>query len=93
MRKENKLPIPRHDIRSFTWFKGSGTTEASTLGARTWGRMYKDACDVGFTIANLVTGVEHAFYMVETIRSEGWSIAGWTFESSTTHLHITVWND
>lgn len=50
MARKADLQIPTHSGRTFTWTGKRGVTEASTLGRGYTGRVWRDACDVGFHV-------------------------------------------
>lgn len=50
MARKADFNLPTHDGRSFTWTGKRGVVEASTLGRGYTGRVWNDACDVGFQV-------------------------------------------
>lgn len=50
MARKPNLPLPTHDGRTFTWTGKRGVAEASILGRGYTGRVWSDACDVGFLV-------------------------------------------
>ena len=76
--------LPIHNARLVTWRKDVGTTgsvDASDLGPNFTGRVWNDACDIGFILKSPKTGRE--ILMVQTGRStdrEG-DVTSWLFES------------
>jgi hypothetical protein len=54
------------DAQSFSWEKGVGVAEISSFKGREgvfFGRLYDDACDVGFRVINTRTNRVEAFYL------------------------------
>jgi len=55
---------PVHSASRFSWSKGVGVAEASDLrGTPLFGRLYDDACDLGFRLLNPRTHKVEAFYL------------------------------
>ncbi len=55
---------PVHSASKFSWKKGVGVAEASDLrGTPLFGRLFDDACDLGFRLLNPSTGRCEPFYL------------------------------
>lgn len=65
----------------FTWTNKIGVAEISDLGEK-WnvGRIYNDACDVGFKVVSKRTGQDAIFYLSEERRSGEGDIYLWIFK-------------
>jgi hypothetical protein len=59
--------IPTHDGALFTWTGKTGVTEASTLGPAYAGRVWRDACDMGFNVKSRRTGRNVTFYYAHSV--------------------------
>ncbi len=77
---------PVHDGKAFMWHKGVGVAAISDMsrpGDRRdmiFGRLYDDACDVGFAVRSHLTGKLVAFYLDREDRDgSGEDIYGWNF--------------
>jgi hypothetical protein len=69
-------PAPHASARDFDWSGKIGIAESSDLGWRAgWtsqlGRVYDDACDVGFTMHSPVTGRVVTFALVSERVEDG----------------------
>lgn len=55
---------PVHSASKFTWKNGVGVAEASDLRpVPLFGRLFNDACDLGFRLLNPATGRCEPFYL------------------------------
>lgn len=84
VRTKADFRLPIHCASKVTWRKDcrtTGSVEASDLGPNFTGRVWNDACDIGFILRSPKTGRE--ILMVQTGRStdrEG-DVTSWLFES------------
>lgn len=89
----NPAPI---SSTNFTFKSGVFSAEASDLRDLKLGRVYDDACDMGFTIISEKTGNGVVFVQTEdTLDSEG-DLLAINFVSVTpglTHLKAVIFND
>jgi len=93
-----RLVIPVHDSNKFSWDPKDQTfaTEASTLVSRGQGflgRIYDDACDIGFDIKSVRTGEKKLFYLAETHKDAEGDVTHWTFVSRSNAFKAIVFND
>jgi hypothetical protein len=91
------LSPPSIDGNMFSWKNGSGCAEASDFGPEglPWGRVYDDACDVGFTVVSNKSGKCVVFALNHTEINDG-DIQFWEFVSVTPNnkgIKIKVFND
>jgi hypothetical protein len=87
--------VPVYDGKLFSWSKSTGTTEASTLSPNLypWGRLERDALDVGFYVRSHKTGVTKLFVLVDC-EVEGTEVTSWTLTpADSSDVKITVLND
>lgn len=89
--------VPIHDIQLFTWCKRgnvwSASCERSDLGhASMAGRVYDDACDVGFFIHNPETKRSVLFTLSAQVPTKDSEIESWIFRSRC-GTEVTVYND
>lgn len=86
--------LPIHDGSKFTWKDGHGCIEASDLGRGYTGRVWQDACDVGFIVRSHKTGAEKLFVYAGGLSSSGdvSDVYGFRYDSDD-GIHITVFND
>lgn len=89
--------IPVHAGDQFIWHDREGSTEASGLGLRIHGRVYDDACDVGFYVKSHKTGERKLFVLDKPVVWDGETVA-WVYKSAQSYrdnddLKITVFND
>lgn len=83
--------VPVHSYTSFTWAGSVGTAEVSDFNAANLaGRLYADACDVGFFVQGNRRKVLFSEASVER-NGEG-EIVAWCYESSE-GFKIRVFND
>ena len=98
-----------HNANKFDWADKNTSIESSDLigplasGNHLYGRLYDDACDVGFILVNPKTENETAWFLSKTIMTpDGEDVVGWEFKPITAHVRafpkldgrtITVWND
>lgn len=89
----NTLPnVPVHAGSKFLWSGRLGAAEVSDFNAATLaGRLYADACDVGFYVESPRTGKRVLFSEEDVERREG-EIVSWRY-SSEEGFRIIVWND
>lgn len=66
----------------FTWADGMFVTEASSLGDFRLGRVYDDACDVGFTLVSHRTGRKVVVSHVRDIRDGEGDLVASVFETA-----------
>lgn len=79
----------------FTYSKETFTAEASDLRNIRLGKVYDDACDLGFTIVSEKTG-KHAVFAEHAEIQNGEELGGWEFVCITpglTHLKAVIFND
>lgn len=81
-----------HKADEFTWRGKVGITEVSSLGRPWIGRLFADACDVGFHVKSTRTGAVRAFFLTRQVASEG-DIIEWVFEDRQGDVQIRVIND
>jgi hypothetical protein len=75
------LIAPTLSTRSFTWVPTSQSfvAESSELGSGAVGRIWDDACDVGFRLQSHRTGKEVLFCLDHEEKTPDGDIAGWRF--------------
>lgn len=84
---------------AFFHFNRSTSTfsaEESTLranGFRGFGRVFDDACDIGFTMVSIRTGREVVFAQAGEDRDREGDLRFWTFKSLDGVYTATVFND
>jgi hypothetical protein len=81
--------------RQFAWDKFNRTliAEDSTLGSNYLGQIYPDAADIGFRVVSMETGIEVAFVLEETRRTDD-EVVGWTYTAprdANKHLTKEQW--
>ena len=90
----NNLPRIEHDIRSFSWRRAVGTAELSDffLGKKIMTKMFRDACDEGFTVVNHESGNKRDFFLTRVNEQEG-DLVSFEFQTSDGKLTIIIFND
>lgn len=84
--------VPVHDGGKFHWSGNEGTADLSDfVPANLAGRLYADACDVGFYVVSQRTGRKVLFTESDVERREG-ELVAYHYEADG-GLHITVFND
>lgn len=79
--KLNQLEVPVFNLSRFTFLSSQGelVAEASDLNGFRLGRLWNDACDVGFEIESHLTGTRKRFSLVRQLTREneviGWELA------------------
>jgi hypothetical protein len=95
MLTKKTLSIPVYDAHHFSWSKGHGTTEASTLGipvgAEPGSRVWADSCDVGFVIQG--EREPKLFIFDHDSRFPDGSYRSWFFVSEDRKHTVYVFND
>jgi len=89
----NPAPI---NSSKFSFSKGVFIAEASTLKGLKLGRVYDDACDMGFTIISEKTGKGAVFAQVEDSRDGEGDLISINFVCVTpglTNLKAVIFND
>lgn len=72
------------------------TAEASDLNDISMGRVYDDACDIGFTIISQRTGRAAVFVKVGEAKDREGEVSAFIFDCVTPHLRhlkVCLWND
>jgi len=89
----NTLPnVPVHDGRKFTWNGKVGSAEVSDFNPATLaGRLFGDACDVGFYVVSPRTGRKVLFFEVGVDRRDG-EVTSYRYESND-GFRVIVFND
>lgn len=90
----NELSIPTFDASKFTWHKGVGSCEASTLGLKPgeapYGHDYEYRTAAGpamtMVLYNPKKETQCKFYLTEM------NCASWTFESADRKIKAIVWD-
>lgn len=98
MNTTKHLETPVHGSALFSWTRGVGYAELSTLSSirRAWDRVWRDACDVGFRIRSQRTGCIKLFVLdvAETKRDSEGEVTSWTFRSHPDReFTIEIFND
>jgi hypothetical protein len=92
-----KLAIPVHSSKLFTYniVTKTFTTEASNIVGKFMGRIYDDACDMGFLMESSRTGDKKLFYLSKEHCNpfEPEEITHWEFESQSGHFKAIIFND
>lgn len=75
--------LPIHNAGMVTWRKGipTGAVEASDLGPNFTGRIWNDACDIGFILKSPKTGREILMVQTGHCRDGEGEVTIWIFES------------
>lgn len=87
----NRLVVPVHCARKFTWDLRTGIAEASDF-TRLCGRVYNDAADVGFEVLSPRTGQKVLFTLASDVRDNEGEILKTRYTSSS-GLTIEIFND
>lgn len=87
--------LPTHDGSKFDWSTGIGIADVSGFrGEKLLGRVYHDACDVGFIIRSHRTGKEKAFTESRTVWDTDGDAVYWEFEAiDRTGTVVRIYND
>jgi hypothetical protein len=71
---------PIHSADIFKWEKGIGVAEVSDIRRPVAGRLYDDACDIGFRLLSSKTHKIEAFYLAKEDKDgSGEDVYGWHF--------------
>jgi hypothetical protein len=95
----NLLVVPEHKASQFAWKGTTGCAEVSELtdgGSHGFeGRIYADACDIGFTVVSDRTGRRITFALVSTERDADNDVAMWKYRGigRDSDFVIIVFND
>lgn len=88
-------PTPIHST-AFTFSKSTFVAEMSDLGNPLMGRVYDDACDIGFSVISAKTGKHAVFAFESTDRDGEGEAVGFRFTCVTPglkHLRALLIND
>ena len=98
--KKADLLVPAYDSRDFTWSKGVAgnsiaVVEASDLNRRqVSAQVWRDSCDVGFTVVSHRTGTEKLFVFSREIKDAEGEVIASVYESvDGSDIDIHVMND
>ena len=94
------LATPEVSLQHFSWCKEAGTLTAfasdfGPLGTEWMGRLYNDACDVGFTIRSHHSSECQRFVLEREEVRDG-DLVAWHFTPESnlgTVSRVTIWND
>jgi hypothetical protein len=92
----SKLSIPVHSTKMFSYDTIDKTfiSEASNFAGSFMGRVYDDACDIGFLIESVRTGVKKLFLLAnESINKLEGEIESWNFVSDDGKFKAIIFND
>jgi hypothetical protein len=89
-----RLRIPNHNSDKFSYNKDTHKffTDVSDLDGPLMGRVYDDACDVGFIMHSQRTGSNMLFLYVGDVVDDG-EVTAWKFESASGQYKSVVFND
>lgn len=86
--------VPIYRAGLFSWKAGLGTSEISTLHEESkpfMGRLWLDACDVGFWLESDKTGKRMLFSLESQDQRDG-EIVAWNMVSQDLTLRLTIFN-
>jgi hypothetical protein len=91
---ENKT-LPRYSAARFTWDENRGSACASDLtkSINPFGRVFNDACDMGFRLVSPKTGREKLFTVTSETRNADNDVVLWTLWDTDMELTLTLYND
>jgi hypothetical protein len=99
MMETNSGHLPVHNGDIFSWHGQEGVADISDLGkGEVIGRIWSDACDVGFYIKSPRTGREKLFTMSEKVFDAEGCVTAWKFVSLNSlnefgEVKVTIFND
>jgi hypothetical protein len=94
MNNSNELPtVPVHQGGQFFWRDHVGYADASDIGGRYYGRVYRDAADVGFKVKSGRTGRVLTFFFAGNTRDDEGDLLYTEFKTTDGKFIIRINND
>lgn len=100
MKRPDNKNLPTLDGSRFLWSNLKGTAFVSDVAnaKQLFGRVWNDACDVGFFIRSHRTCRNELFILSNTLKDNEGDVQGWEFESvredeKGRRVVVTVFND